>query len=116
MIKHGCFFDCSNTSPNLINCGAARIQSIRDCSIRRGDGLIDKLYGLDSIRSHKSCVSTYASKHHLKRYITTVPTAPWLTLDNIDVQYVPLEKKKSEYTAEQLKAISTSDLFSFHSI
>ncbi|KAK3874873.1 hypothetical protein Pcinc_020193 [Petrolisthes cinctipes] len=66
----GCFFDCSNTSPNLINCGAARVQTIRDCSRRRGDGLIDKLHGLDSIRCHKSCVSTYTSKHHLKRYIT----------------------------------------------
>lgn len=65
-----CFFACSNTSPNLINCGSARVETIRDCSIRRGDGLIDKLHGLDSIRCHKSCVSTYASKHHLKRYIT----------------------------------------------
>ena len=46
----------------------------------------------------------------LKRDITTGPTAPWLTLDNIDVQYVPLEKKKSEYTAEELREAANSKI------
>ena len=46
----------------------------------------------------------------LKRDITTGPTSPWLTLDNIDVQYVPLEKKKSEYTVEQLREAANSKI------
>ena len=65
-----CFFECENTSTNLINCGSGRIATIRKCSIRRKDGLIKKLDGLDSIKCHKNCVSTYASDLHIKRFLS----------------------------------------------
>ena len=65
-----CFFDCTNDSPNLVTCGVGRVETVRNCSIRRGDGLINKLAGVDSIRCHKNCVSTYTSAHHLKRFLS----------------------------------------------
>ena len=71
MMGDRCFFDCTNESPNLINCGVGRIETVRNCSISRGDGLINTLAGVDSIRCHKSCVSTYTSEHHFKIILST---------------------------------------------
>lgn len=65
-----CFFECTNDSPNLISCGASRIQTIKNSSVKRGDGLAHRLDGLHSIRCHKNCVSTYTSAHHIKRYLS----------------------------------------------
>ena len=55
--------------PNLINCGVGRVDTVRNCSIRRGDGFINKLVRVDSIRCHKNCVSSYTSAHHIKRFL-----------------------------------------------
>ena len=70
MMEDICFFDCKNDSPNLINCGVGRVETIRKCSIRRGDGLVNKLAGINTIRCHKNCVSSYTSTHHLKRFLS----------------------------------------------
>ena len=49
------FSDCSNNSFQLINCGAARIETIRAGRIRSGDGLVDKLVdGLTTIKCNKN--------------------------------------------------------------
>ncbi|KAG0712797.1 hypothetical protein GWK47_017681 [Chionoecetes opilio] len=65
-----CFFDCGNNFSRLINCGSVRIETVRKCSVRRGDGLANKLVpGVETIRCHKSCVSTYTSEHHIQRYL-----------------------------------------------
>ena len=53
-------------------------------------------------------------KWDIQRDITTGPTAPWMTIDNIDVQYVPLEKKKTEYTTEQLREIANAKISEFN--
>lgn len=47
MMVDKCFFECKNDSPNLINCRVGRVETIRNCSIRHGDGLINKLAGVD---------------------------------------------------------------------
>ena len=65
-----CFFECENTSTNLINCSYGRIVTIRKCSTRCKDGLIKKLDGLDSIKCHKNCVSTYKSGLRIKRFLS----------------------------------------------
>ena len=39
----------------------------------------------------------------IERDVTTSSVPPWETMENLSIEYVPLEKKKSDYTAEQLK-------------
>ena len=65
-----CFFDCSNKSTDLLTCGVARVETVRKCSRRRGDGLEDKLIGVFTIMCHKSCVCTYTSEHHIQRFLS----------------------------------------------
>ena len=65
-----CFFDCTHDSLKLINCGVGRVETVRNCSIKRGDGFVNKLDGVDSIRCHKNCVSTYTSAQHVKRFLS----------------------------------------------
>ena len=65
-----CFFNCTNDSHNLITCGVKRIETIKECSAKRGDGMFDLLTGVESIKCHKCCVSTYTSKNHLKRFLS----------------------------------------------
>ena len=50
---------------------------------------------------------------NIKRETSTGPMAPWLTLDNIEVHYVPLEKKKAEYSTEQLKELAIKKISEF---
>ena len=69
-MEEKCFFECTNSSTIFITCGAIRVDSIRSSSIKRGDGLVHRLDGVDSIRCHKSCVSTYTSTHHISRYVS----------------------------------------------
>lgn len=65
-----CFFECRNDYSRLINCGSVRIKTVRNCSVRRGEGLANKLVPrVETIRCHKSCVSTYTSEYHIQRYL-----------------------------------------------
>ena len=82
-----CFFVCSNKSPHLQNCTAKRVETIRKCSIIRGDGLSDKLVGIDSIRCHKSCVSTYTSNYHISRVLSKS------NIENITTDEAPSAKR-----------------------
>ena len=70
MAESSCLFNCSNPSAKLITCGVGRIETVKTCSIRRGDSIHSKLEGLQSFRCHKSCVSTYTSELHIKRYLS----------------------------------------------
>ena len=63
-----CFFKCTITSKELLTAGPARIKTVINCSKRRGDGLHVLLDWLESIRCHKTCVSTYTSEHHMRRF------------------------------------------------
>ena len=63
-----CFFNCSNPSNKLITASRTRIETIIASSIRRGDGLNEKLTDSQYILCHKNCVSTYTSEHHIKRH------------------------------------------------
>ena len=84
-----CFFECSNDSTDLINCGEARIETIRKCSQRREDGFINRLIGVKKIKCHKNCVSTYTSPQHLKRYLSK-------QIDSIPVTEKEFPYKKSQ--------------------
>jgi hypothetical protein len=68
-------FNCSGRSEPLSTAGAQRIKTIIKCSIQYGD---EKFFELETkvqddqdftIQCHRSCVSTYTSKTHLKRAI-----------------------------------------------
>ena len=49
-MDYKCFFNCTNDSPNLITCGVKRIETIKECSAKRGDGMFDLLTGVESIK------------------------------------------------------------------
>ena len=65
-----CFFGCTNSSQDLINCGIERIKKIEASSLKQGDELANRLIVLESITCHKNCVSTYISSHHIKRFLS----------------------------------------------
>ena len=50
---------------------------------------------------------------NITRAPATPPLPPWLTHDNLSVHVVPLEKKKSEYEAEELLRLSLETIESF---
>ena len=57
---------CGGKKPKLIL--SNQIQSFRDASEQRGDGLSEKLpEGELHFTCHRSCISTYCSKHHIER-------------------------------------------------
>ena len=65
-----CLFECTNNSPYLITCDADRVETIKKCSLKHSDGLTNKLDGVDSVKCHKNCVSTYTLAHHIKRFLS----------------------------------------------
>ena len=59
---------CGGKKPKLIQ--SARLQSFRQASEQRGDGLSEKLAeGELQFTCHKNCISTYCSKHHIEQYL-----------------------------------------------
>ena len=71
---------CGGKKPKLIQ--SSRIQSFRDASEQRGDSLSEKLpEGELHLTCHRSCISTYYSKHHIehclrKRKVETCDAPP----------------------------------------
>lgn len=67
-----CFFNCNRTD-SLVTGGVDRIRKIAESSRERGDVIHSEiedglLYGsLINLRFHKSCISSYTSKEHIKR-------------------------------------------------
>ena len=41
-----CWFQYTHYSQNLITCGARRIDTIKECSVKRGDGIFNLLNGV----------------------------------------------------------------------
>lgn len=77
-VDQTCYFNCGGDKTRaLITAGRTRIINVVACSKLRGDGLHveleQKLLSCDGsscyIVCHKSCVSSYTSKGHLKRLI-----------------------------------------------
>lgn len=79
-----CFFEqfqkCNTLNKPLIICRTARIKNVIACSKLRGDNIAELLENELAtnteyiIQCHKSCVSTYTSKHHIKRQATSAPS------------------------------------------
>ena len=69
---------------------------------------------LETRHGFRNMTKPRMEKWDIQRDITTGTTAPWLTMDNIDVQYVPLDKKKSEYTSDQLREIANTKISEFN--
>ena len=57
------FFNCADNSPNLITCGDRRIETIDEYSVKRGDGILDLLNGVECIICQKCCVSCSQQIH-----------------------------------------------------
>ena len=59
---------CGSARPPVIK--TTRIQSFKEASLIRKDGLGDKIeHGATEFLCHRNCISTYCSKHHLKRVV-----------------------------------------------
>ena len=73
MTTSKCFFNCGKYDGPITECGPPRIKKIISASIKRDDNYHSSLQLKlkndpdTTISYHRSCVSTYTSKHHLKR-------------------------------------------------
>ena len=57
---------CGSDKPVILK--STRIQSLKDASLKRGDGLSATLeQGATDFLCHRNCISTYCSKTHIER-------------------------------------------------
>lgn len=59
-------FNCGRSN-QLISRGPVRIQSIKEASFKKQDGLFTNINQNITVYFHKSCVSKYTRKTHIKR-------------------------------------------------
>ena len=75
LIRHGqylgCLFDCSRSGEKLIVGGPDRIRSIIQACISRKDNRFTTLDPEVPVKFHIVCVSSYASKQHTNRVLSS---------------------------------------------
>ena len=96
-------FNCENKTENLSNATHLHIQSIMAASNQRKDHihkiLAEKLSRNAEVVFHKSCVSTYTSKHHISHILG---------------KHINTARSKSEPPLPQRRSQSTTFSFKEH--
>ena len=64
-------------------------------------------------RSKTKEKSAHSDHWDVARAEITPPLPPWMTLDNLKIEYTPLQKKKTEYKPEELRTIALEKIMSY---
>jgi ribonuclease HI len=106
------------------------IEPLRDRFLKNDEILFDKYLRLPRTDSRRRLVDTIAPTrllsrhgwrkvttervdHNLPRDEYTQPSAPWRNLSRLTVEYVNLDRKKSEYQPEELKALTLEKIATY---